>query len=216
MPPLILPPHFRLRAGTQDATVFHEVYHEDEYRVPRMAPEDVVIDGGANIGAFVRLAWDRGSRAVHCWEPHPGNFAILSANVGRLPGVWLHRAALAGRAGDVRLHDGGPRFSAAYFLSEHGGLPVRAVSLDDVLAPFPAVRFLKLDIERAEWDVLPACRLLSRCREVAVEVHNIPGADALDGASRLGYVLEAAGLEIEYGPHPRVPGLAWLRGVREG
>ncbi len=47
---------------------------------PPIAP--TILDLGANIGAFTRWAAERWPRCtIHCYEPHPANFALLTETV---------------------------------------------------------------------------------------------------------------------------------------
>ena len=72
-----------------------------------IAPADVVIDVGANIGAFAVLAGQAASAGrVLALEPAAENFALLEDNLrlNRLPNVKAIKAALAARSGTTTLY----------------------------------------------------------------------------------------------------------------
>jgi FkbM family methyltransferase len=60
-----------------------------------LPPEPVVVDVGANLGAYARLVLDRfPSATVYCFEPVAATFAGLEAALGTEPRARLHRVAL--------------------------------------------------------------------------------------------------------------------------
>lgn len=86
----------------------------------RVSPGDVVVDVGANVGAFAMRAAERaeGDLTVHCFEPAPSIYAELRANVAGHPELrrastttWclaLTRTDLAGRDRDFYLFTRAP------------------------------------------------------------------------------------------------------------
>ena len=78
-----------LRSGTSDETVIDEV---KEYLPLGIQPGDVVLDVGAHIGCFARMALHEGASKVICVEPEGENFSYLERNV---IGQTLIRAALS-------------------------------------------------------------------------------------------------------------------------
>lgn len=123
----------------------------------RLAPGQVFIDGGANVGLFTlygALAVGAGGRVV-AFEPAPGAIRELTENV-RLNGFhWVDIAgvALSGQAG---LHDFVDLGKASGFSSfapkQTGGsrISVRTIRLDDAVPDVELVGMVKLDLEGAE------------------------------------------------------------------
>ncbi|TMJ17129.1 MAG: FkbM family methyltransferase [Alphaproteobacteria bacterium] len=150
----------------------------------RIRPGDVVIDAGANVGVYT-LEFARRGAEVYAFEPHPDAFAQLRLAARDLPNVTCIAKAVWDRNGKADL----------YFHAEGRGLPwshsasliaakdnvdaasfagVETVRLADFIAGVGRVRFLKMDIEGAEYAVLRDLIESGHHREVeriAVETH---------------------------------------------
>src|SRR5262245_21889577 len=69
-----------LRGGTQDPSVFHEIYVRDVYRVGSYKKGDGdVVDLGGNVGLFSTRVANLAQR-VFVYEPVPSNFRQLVLN----------------------------------------------------------------------------------------------------------------------------------------
>jgi FkbM family methyltransferase len=130
--------------------------------------ETSLIDCGAFNGDTVRDfigATGGAFRSVTAVEPHPDNFAELSAAVAALgPGVRervrLIQAAVAERTGSARMRLVPGQGS---FLDDNAGVSVPTTSLDDLAAHVDGPLFVKFDIEGAEQSALRGgTALLSR------------------------------------------------------
>jgi FkbM family methyltransferase len=167
----------------------------DAFVFDELAPGDIAIDCGANVGEIAQLMADRGAR-VHAFEPDPVAFEMLGKRFAGAANVTCHNVAVSNRAGRMRL----------YFRREHASDPlvysvgssleagksdvdreafveVDVVPFADFVVRFPRVRLLKLDIEGAEADVLGDLLekdLLGRIDLVVVETHEewVPGLGA--------------------------------------
>jgi FkbM family methyltransferase len=158
-----------------------------EYDEPGFVPGhgDIVVDIGANIGAFAMLAASRGAR-VRSYEPHPDSFAHMERNTAKWR-VECHRAAVTTEHADtVQLYLGprdtrntllGKDAKSARELDEQVEVP--AIPLAEVLRD--PVDLLKLDVEGGEFDLLWAePHLLRRAKRIIAEVHTVFGdEDAL-------------------------------------
>ena len=155
-------------------------YHPPGYEI---GPDDVVIDVGANIGAFaVTAARAAPNGRVYAVEPEPDNFALLCGNVRRngCRNVTPVRAAVADEAGEVALSISAGNAAGHSVQRRHGGrdVVVPAVTLGGLLDEYRIDRcdFLKLDCEGAEYGILyglpPA--YFPRIRRLALEYHASP------------------------------------------
>jgi len=187
-----LPP-YRFRNGT---IWYHGAYDDPvllfrEFYVNRWMPSlsgapagSVVVDVGANIGAAT-LFWAREDvpgLVIHAYEPNPQAFATLQRNIRASrhhAQIHLHPSAVSGTRGDIGLWVDVPTILS----TSYGDAPrthgrkttVRAVTLDDALAPIPGdVWMLKIDAEGAEGDILSgaATATLQRVRNVVLEWHD--------------------------------------------
>lgn len=122
--------------GLPCATLFHEkrdVRREaDEYFEAGVVvrPGDVVLDVGANVGAFAMAVAERAADlTIHCFEPAPATCALLRANLERDPAVqrslartWqlaLTRTEDAGRARAFYHFSGAPTNSTYDLEDKH-------------------------------------------------------------------------------------------------
>lgn len=165
---------FYMRYRTQDVPVAYRVWEENEYRVPRL-DGGVVIDVGAHIGAFARLALEKGASRVVCHEPDLDNFDLLLRNIDKIPNlpVLCRRRALWSYDGEIYWRP----FPAFAQTAQHKAVPtptplkVPCVSLDSLLALEREVELLKLDCEGGEVPGLCACTSLRKVRRVVGELH---------------------------------------------
>jgi FkbM family methyltransferase len=131
----------------------------------------VVIDGGANVGAFSEcvLAWQPWAR-LHVFEPLPEAFATLQERLARFGGVAFHRSALGAARGEADFHvNRVPQASS--FLETGGELDQRLYGIDfsttaTIRVPVETVAdyvrdqdlgrvdLLKLDVQGYELEVL--------------------------------------------------------------
>lgn len=164
-------------ANSDQRSIWTSVVNDDEYRVPALQEDDIVLDIGMHTGSFVARAYVAGSRRIYGFEPDEDNFRLAQANVGGLG--QLFQAAIV--RSDSRKDD-------AVFLSPHipmehelntgvgnifaeGGQQVPTVPLDEILGGLKDVRLVKLDCEGGEWPALYTSKYLSRVQEFVGEWH---------------------------------------------
>lgn len=207
------------RAVLRDGTVFEApgginvlrvvtpVFHKHVYTPPgfELAPEDFVVDVGANIGAFAVFAAQRTRGRVLAVEPHPENARALRKNL-RANGIErcaVAECAVAEKAGTLPLFLGTSGtthqlFAAGKDAGSGDSIDVRVATLAELLAEhgFERVDFLKLDCEGAEGLILPGLppELLARIRCVSLEFHD--DVSPLDHDA-LGALLARAGFATE-------------------
>lgn len=143
---------------------------EFDQRLARLGPGDLCLDLGANVGSMTLRMAATGAM-VHAYEPDPFAFGALQRNVGHLPNVILHQAAVAAVGGKgvlQRLRDFAENPQAKSQMSSliplypqiyRGGeaIAVETRAFRDVLDGLGGpVALLKMDIEGSEFDILRA------------------------------------------------------------
>lgn len=145
--------HFACRPNSGDRGIFIEVWLQNEYRLPpKFEPDDVIVDIGANVGAFAHACLTRGAGRVICCEPEPGNVAVLRENLARWGDrVEIIPAAVWSKAypAPTLVPDDDPNHTCQFSMIRPGeGQRVSTTTLEDVLARARVrVRLLKLDCE---------------------------------------------------------------------
>lgn len=129
---------------------------QGEYDVGYVAARPVILDIGANVGSFAAWAISRWPGCyVHCYEPLPENFALLTRNLGHLEGkrVSLNNFAV-GDPSRTRLFLGQTNCGEAslYDVGEQTDVTVEVTT--KAPASLPAAQILKIDTEGSEIDIL--------------------------------------------------------------
>lgn len=130
----------------------------------KIRPGDVVIDLGANIGKFAERFAKRGA-TVYAFEPHPVAFAALTERLGGNPNVHCINKAVSSAAGEMKLYlrpdddsiaatESSSLMAVKDNISTEHFVDVEVIRLVDFIKTLGRVRFLKMDIEGAEYDVL--------------------------------------------------------------
>jgi FkbM family methyltransferase len=147
-----------------------------------VSPNSVVMDIGANIGAFALFAaWVPGVR-VFAFEPHPRNYEFLQsnitankANVRPFPLAvanerGLRKVWLDGTSGGHRLYDRVLNGRLERWIEVQTETLAGAISS----CGLTRVDFLKLDCEGAEFEILLNCSAscLKQIGKISLEFHN--------------------------------------------
>ncbi|WP_254538277.1 FkbM family methyltransferase [Halomarina litorea] len=170
-----------LQACLQTAAREHQVLAD---LLPRLRPDDVVWDVGANVGLYTCLAADRlveGEGGVVAVEPHPLNADRVGENLARndFDGHVVECALSDARGEAPFAYDAHVGAQGGRLDVGRGGtrrLTVRTERGDDLVSDggVPAPTVLKVDVEGAEEAVLAGLeRTLDRptCRLVYCELH---------------------------------------------
>jgi FkbM family methyltransferase len=182
---------FRFPDAASFLSAYEEIFADRIYAFEARSEEPFILDLGANVGLSVLFFKRLYPRArVVALEPDPEVFRYLQENVASLglEGVTLHNAAVWTEAGELTFAPDGA--DGGRVNGQGGGLRVPALGICQLMGERP-IDFLKMDIEGAENDVLPAAaHLLPQVRNVFVEYHSPAGQpqrldrliDALAGA----------------------------------
>ena len=165
--------------------VVQKVYHHPQVHV---GAGDVVIDCGAHIGGFTRVALDAGAHLVVAVEPERSNAESFRRNLaaemksGRVKlvqkGVWDTSGKLS-----LNLSDVGDSHSMVVPQKGEKKEAIEVITLDALAAELhlPRVDFIKMDIEGAERNALGgAKKLLKRWRpRLAISSYHLKGDPAV-------------------------------------
>lgn len=215
-----------------DREVWLDVLGRNEYLLGPTIPNDaVVIDIGANSGAFSYACLRRGAGEVVAFEPGPVGLKA-SANCKEFGSRFelVQRAVWRSDVEDTDLtftpsHRDRHTGSMSAVLPSRGavGFTSRTVSLDEVLRQHEAVHILKLDCEGAEFPILYTSKELHRVEHILGEYHD--GAEVsgvgfpADGSywpswniGGLIHFLDSVGFEVyRVIEHGRTHGNFWAR-----
>jgi FkbM family methyltransferase len=155
--------------------VFQEVFIGREYALDGIEPPATILDLGANVGVsalfFRRQFPDARIVAV---EASPALCRLLRENTAGL-GVEVRDVAVAARSGTATFYESAESWTGSTIRAVGPAVQVPAVSLDELLEC--GADLVKVDVEGAEFDVLPASRRLRDARVVVGEIH-APAASA--------------------------------------
>jgi FkbM family methyltransferase len=165
------------RSQSADEKVMSEILLRRAYRKPLLnfdvEPDDVWIDLGAHIGIFSLYAVAQGAKCVYSYEPNPESFELMQRNVRRnrlLGAINPSRVAIVAKrdAPTMTLYvptDPQRNWRASVFrLNKSKALETEVKTFNEVIRAHPDATAVKLDIERAEIDIL---------RDPDIELDNI-------------------------------------------
>lgn len=204
-----------------DLATWWQIFYRHVY--PVTEKDKVIIDAGANIGAFTLYALEHAPSArIVAIEPFPDTFRRLRA---ALPSSCLARVRALNAA--LCSHSGGARMDARNIGSQFRSLlderstgeiwpsaAVASCTLAEIIEQEGDVDLLKLDIEGSEYEAVQACPipLLRRIRRVAMEFHPFGPASGENPLRALLERLAEAGLNATAIQHqPGGYGMAYLR-----
>jgi FkbM family methyltransferase len=182
---LLMQHPFTFRPATQDADIFHEVVIANTYGLPdAFKGHEVILDIGANIGAFTYAALIRGAKEVHAFEPDKNNFEVAERNLRDYMNLaHLYHAAVwrSDRNEGTISYKGYERYTACGHVNDGSqGTLVRAEPLDQIIRRITKngrrrIDLMKIDCEGAEYPILLTSRLLHRVDCILGEFHNFDG-----------------------------------------
>lgn len=166
---------FLIRKNGSDMLTLQEVWNQHVYLVP--PPDGIVVDIGANIGAFTVLA-AKTARHVFAFEPLEENIRILQRNTQTLRNVSIFPYAIAGAEGTRSLAFGHYKPGKASIVMERGTerQHIHAKTLPQIfdLCRIDRIDLLKMDIEGAEYEIFFSVpkEILHRIGAITMEFHD--------------------------------------------
>lgn len=162
------------RADTYDGYVMKEI--NKSYGLLKCEGK-IVVDIGANIGCFTKMALEKGAAHVISLEPEPNNYAMLDLNTaGHHDRVSLYNSALTSK------HDGemelwlsttgkNPGNSSTTFRRGRSSTVIKAMSVDTLVELHPNMQVAKIDCEGAEYEFFVRLMANTNLEQVALELH---------------------------------------------
>jgi FkbM family methyltransferase len=167
-------------------------FRKYDYFGYRVAPDDVVVDIGANIGTFsVYAAKVCGASRVISFEPFPDNYEMLRKNAeqNHLHMITCVNQAVAGSRGPRTLMldslDAGSHSIVGGVVNVPSGrnVQVDCCTLEDVFQRFSLTKidYLKIDCEGSEYEILEnATSRLQQIGRISMETHTTSDRKAED------------------------------------
>lgn len=153
--------------------------------MPVIEPGDVVIETGAWVGIFAKMALRYGAARVIAIEPVPDNVECIRRTLadeiaeGR---VEIVQAAAWSKSGTVRMKQQGPNNftggTEGWNVAPEGELEVRAATIDEIVAELRLERVdvIEMDIEGSERHALAGAKetILRFSPDIAACIHHLP------------------------------------------
>lgn len=174
---------FKLRVNTSDKLILLEVwktkaYIDQDFNIKK---NDVVVDIGANIGAFSVLASKKAfDGKIYAYEPDKENYDMLKKNnaLNDLHNVFVSNAAVTEKKGHIdfftsKLNNGG---HSIYSTDSKKATKVKSTTLSDIfkINNLKRINYLKIDAEGAEYNILlntPA-KIIRKVDKIVLEYHD--------------------------------------------
>lgn len=174
---------FKLRVYTSDKLVLLETWKTNSYITEgfNIKKDDVVVDIGANIGAFSILAAKKASDGrVFAYEPNKGNYSLLLKNkaLNNLNNLFIANLAIARKKGRINLFISKLNYAAhsIYETESKNSTKVYSITLKDIFAMnnFKKINYLKIDAEGAEYDILlnTPSEVIRKVDKIVLEYHD--------------------------------------------
>lgn len=169
-----------------DIQVLQQVFVWEQYKLESHLDPRVIFDAGSNSGFSVLYFRVRHPHArIFALEPDSAAFSKLQINTRGRPGITARRVALAGADQSRTFYRSSQSWVSSLLPSENWSSPNEAVPVDQVpedveartlrslMADFGVKRvdLLKLDVEGAEWEVLPQLVGMQSIGAVLGELH---------------------------------------------
>jgi FkbM family methyltransferase len=170
----------------RDLQLLRHVFVTEQYRLDSALDPDVIVDAGSNSGLaalYFRIVYP--NARIVALEPDPTAFRRLQVNTRRWPGIVLRNVALAAAEGTRVFYCSAETWTSSLLPSESWastddvqpvdqyGIEVQARTLESLMAELELdhTDLLKLDVEGAEWEILPALGGPDRIETIVGELH---------------------------------------------
>lgn len=166
------------RPGTSDKKMIKE--SRDDY--PKVECKDkVVLDLGANVGGFTKIALDQGVKKIVAYEPDDFNFEMLEINIRDDRATLVKAAVIATDDDHIEFYLNGSGNSACSgsVLKKRNAVDVKrvnAVNFKKIVEEHKP-DLIKMDVEGAEFELLEDYDIPEYVKEIAIELHGFRKAN---------------------------------------
>jgi FkbM family methyltransferase len=172
-----------VRPWADDVRIVKSVFAKKNYvnEFVSIMPNSIVVDVGANIGAFTIFAAQMAEK-VFAFEPEPENFRLLCSNIelNRLKNVIPSRMAITKKKGKKNFYIAEKQHSGShsFFLQQYKKkIEVKTLSIMDLIEKeaLTKINFLKLDCEGSEDEIIQglSSEAAKKIEQIALEFHRI-------------------------------------------
>lgn len=209
--------HLKIEVPSALGGIFKEIFMDDFYELKRMKNKinssSVVFDIGTNAGYFALFVSEKiGPAEIHCFEPFPPNYKLLSSNVRNNTSlqekVTLNNKALAapGVLSIDLFFDTSELFSPTAsivreFEKANNLVKVEAIDLEKYCSDHKVetIDLLKMDCEGAEYDIFLNLRteFFLKIKNIYMETHDL---DDQKNTSALSTLFRHEGFKVEIFP----------------
>ena len=156
---------------------YEEIFLKEFYEFKTNKINPIIIDCGANIGlASIYFKETYPNSTVISFEPDPEIYKILQQNIKdrNYQNIELYNCAIYNKSSKVSFQqEGGFSGRVPYKSDTKNIIQVDCIDLNEVLLRYDTIDFLKIDIEGAENELLPAInKSLSRVINLFIEYHS--------------------------------------------
>ena len=158
------------------AQCFSGIYNVAELEFPS---PPVILDIGANVGAFCIWAAKRWGGIIHAYEPNPDCIPVLQRNISQLENVVVNQVAVSDHDGREILSRGTNNWGECS-IEDFGHIEDRGWEVDVIAAStLPPADFIKIDCEGSEWKIIRSYSHWDQVKAVAFEWHRIEERDLI-------------------------------------
>lgn len=171
--------------NTRSSLILYEVFIKKVYN-PKFMPidkNDIVVDIGANIGAYSLYAAPKTRETVYACEPFSENVKLLRQNVrdNKIRNIVIKKVAISSKSAPVRLFISGiGEGHSLYPNSEKEKrvkfVKVKSITLSELIDTYKLreIGFLKMDCEGSEGEILASTPIedLRKIKKIAIEFHD--------------------------------------------
>jgi FkbM family methyltransferase len=172
-----------VRPWAEDVRIIKSIFLKKNYvnDFVSIMPNSVVVDVGANIGAFTVFAARR-AKKVFAFEPENENFSLLCANIelNDFRNVTPLKMAMTAETGKRKFHIAEKQHSGSHsFLLQRYDkeVEVKTLSIADLIAKksIKKVNFLKLDCEGSEIEIIKGLSFetAKNIEQISLEFHQV-------------------------------------------